>query len=460
MSPPVPVPPPPDPLAAEDLAAWPDHLAEVAARLQPVCPDPRTHRRALAYLEGLLGTAPRKNSWQLAEGQGAANPYGFQHLLGRAAWSPEAARDALYAYVKAHLGHADGVGIIDETGFLKQGTHSAGVARQYSGTAGRIANCQVGVFLDYAGPGGHTLVDRELYLPEGWTNEPARLQAVGLAPDTPFATKPQLARRLLARALDAGLPLAWVTGDSVYGHSSGLRQWLEARGQSYVLAVPANEHVWVGFRQVPVGDVQAQLPDADWETLACGLGAKGPRRYDWQCRVLAEPEDADWGRYVLFRRACADPDDAQAYFVYAAQRQACTLETLVRVAGTRWCIERAFEDAKQETGLDEYEVRSATGWYRHMTLALWALALLAVLRATTLPDAVPPVKKNPAAAWRPSNGPAGWGRAEPGGRPPTAVGAVATHHPRPAPLAGLAGLEAPPRLDGPVLPLPAAGAAS
>ena len=399
-------PPPPEPPAPETLAAWPEHLAEVAARLRPVCPDVRTHGRARAYVEGLLGPAARKNSWQLAEARGEANPYAFQHLLGRAAWSPDAARDALYAYVAAHLGHADGVAVIDETGFLKQGTHSAGVARQYCGTAGRIANCQVGVFLAYAGPRGHTLVDRELYLPEDWTKAPARLQAAGLAPDTPFATKPQLAQRMLARARDAGLPVAWVTGDSVYGHSADLRQWLEARSQSYVLAVAGNEYVWAGLRQVRVGDLWAWLPAADWETRACGLGAKGPRLYDWQCRVLAEPEDQPWGRYLLFRRSCPDPADGrQAYLVYAAQR--CSLETLVQVAGTRWCIESGFEAAKQETGLDEYEVRSATGWYRHITLALWALALLAVLRATTLPEAAPPVKKKPAgslAAFKRSRG--------------------------------------------------------
>ena len=389
-----PPPPPPAPLDPEALAAWPDHLAEVAARLRPVCPDVRTHGRALAYLEGLLGPAARKNSWQLAEARGEANPYAFQHLLGRAAWLPEAARDALYAYVAEHLGHADGVAVVDETGFPKQGRHSAGVARQYSGPAGRIENCRIGVFLAYAGPRGPALVDRELYLPKAWTRDPARLQAVGLAPDTPLATKPELARRMLARALDAGLPTAWVTGDSVYGHSADLRQELEARDQSYVLAVAGNEHVWVGWRQVPVGDLWAALPEADWETLACGLGAKGPRVHDWQCRVLAEPEDQPWGRYLLFRRSRTDPADGrQAYLVYAARP--CALETLVAVAGTRWCIESAFEAARQETGLDSCEVRSATGWYRHVTLALWALALLAVLRATTLPEAAPPLEKKP-----------------------------------------------------------------
>ena len=399
-------PPPPEILSAAIPEAWPAYLEEVSTRLRAVCPDRRTHRRAVAYVEGLLGPAARKNSWQLAEAQGEANPYGFQHLLGRASWSPDAARDELLAYAAEHLGHANGVAVIDETGFLKQGTRSAGVARQYSGTAGRI-NCQVGVFLAYVGLRGTVLLDRELYLPESWTNDGARLRSVGLASDTPFATKPQLARRMLARVLDAGPPVAWVTGDTVHDHAADLRQWLETRGQSHVLAVPANEHVQVGFRQVPVRDALAQLPEENWQTLACGLGAKGPRLYDWQCRALVEPDDAGWGRYILFRRSRSDPADWQAYFAYAAQRSACTLETLVRVAGTRRCIESAFEAARQEAGLDEYEVRSATGWYRHMTLALWALALLVVLRATTLLDAAPPVEKKPSgslAAFKRSRG--------------------------------------------------------
>ena len=391
---------PPEALPAATLAAWPAHLEEMAVRLRTACPDRRTRRRAVAYVEGLLGTASRKNSWQLAEAQGEANPYAFQHLLGRAAWSPDAARDALLAYAAEHLGHADGVAVIDETDFLKKGKHSAGVARQYSGTAGRIENCQIGIFLAYAGPRGTALLDRELYLPGAWTDDPARLQAVGLAPDTPFATKPQLARRLLERVLAAGLPVAWVTGDSLYGHSAALRRWLEAQGQSHVLAVPEHEHAGTGSSRASVRDIRAHLPEGDWATVACGP-------HDWQCRALAEPEDAEWGRYVLFRRSRSNPADGQAYLVYAAQRRACALETLVRVAGTRRGIGGGFEAARQEAGLDEYEVRSATGWYRHMTLALWALALLAVLRATTLPDAAPPVPKKPSgslAAFKRSRG--------------------------------------------------------
>lgn len=352
----------------------------------------------------------RKNSWQWAEVQGEANPYGFQPLLGRAAWSPEAVRDALLAYVVDHLAEVAGVGIIDETGFLKKGTHSAGVARQYSGTAGRIENCQIGVFLAYAGARGTVLVDRELYLSTAWTRDPARLQAVGRAPDTPLATKPERARRMRERALEAGLPLAWVTGDSVYGHAPDLRRALEDRGQAYVLAVPRHEKVWWGWRQPAVSALHAALAEADWPRRRAGPGRKGERGYEWQWlrteMEVAGNEDppAPRVRSRLFRRSCTDPDDGTAYRVHAPR--GTELDTVVRGAGTRGCLESGFEAAKQEVGLDEYEVRSATGGYRHMTLALWALARLAGLRAGTLPT-VPPVKKKPTgslAAFKQSRG--------------------------------------------------------
>ena len=396
--------PPPEALASEALESWPDHLGAVAQRLQAVFPFRKTHGRAVAYIEGLLGPTARKNSWQLAEARGEATPYGFQHLLGRAAWSPDAARDALRAYVRDHLGDPEGVLIVDETGFLKKGTHSAGVGRQYSGTAGRIENCQVGVFVAYAGPRGHTLVDRELFLPRAWPDDAARLQAVGLAPDTPFASKPQRARRMLARVLDAGLPAAWVTGDSIYGHSADLRRSLEDRDQAYVLAVPSHEPVRRDRAWREVRALHATLAEADWQRRSAGLGSKGPRWYEWQWLPLETDPAAPQAHSLLFRRACTDPTAWTAYRVYAPRDT--DLDTVVRVAGTRWCIENGFEAAKQEVGLDEYEVRSATGWYRHVTLVLWALALLAVIRATTLP-AVPPAPKKPAgslAAFKRSRG--------------------------------------------------------
>ena len=388
----VPPVPAPDPVDPATIATWPAHRAEVAARLAPALGTAPTQRRALAYLDGLLGGAQRKNGWQLAEANGDADPYGIQYLLNRARWSVADARTALCGYVQDHLGDPQAVGIIDETAFLKKGTHSAGVARQYSGTAGRVENCQVGVFLAYAGARGYTLLDAELHLPQkAWTNEPARLQAVGLAPDTPFATKPQLAQRLLARAQAAGVSLAWVVGDTVHGHSGKLRSWLEARDQAYLLAVPANERFLVGRHEYVVGEVYADLAEGDWQRLSAGPGSKGERWYDWQCLVLAEGADTDKGYCLLFRRACAQPEKWQAYLVWGPQ--ACDLPTLVRVAGSRWRIESAFELAKQEVGLDEYEVRNARGWDRHMILALWALALLSVVRAASLPPPAPQKKR-------------------------------------------------------------------
>ena len=270
-------PSPPTPLTQETVAAWPQYLDEVGQRWPTVFPYRKTPARAVAYVEGLCSGAPRKNCGQLAAVQGDADPYGFQHLLGRATWSPAVAPAALSAYVMDHLGDPQGVLIVDETGFLKKGRHSAGVARPYSGTAGRVENCQIGVFLADAGPRGAPLLDRALYLPRSWTDAPARLQAGGLAADTPFATQPQRAQQMLARARAAGVTAAWVVGDSVSGHSSQLRQGLESQAQPYVLAVPGNEHVGVGFRQVQVQALVAALPAEEWQPQVCGLGAQGPR---------------------------------------------------------------------------------------------------------------------------------------------------------------------------------------
>ncbi len=387
-APPVPAPDPVDPAT---IASWPAHREDVAHRLVPALGTVPTQRRALAYLDGLLSGTERKNGWQLAESNGDADPYGIQYLFNRARWSVATARTALCGYVQDHLGDAQAVGIIDETAFLKKGAHSAGVARQYSGTAGRVENCQVGVFLAYAGARGYTLLDAELYLPEGWTSEPARLQGIGLAPDTPFRTKPALAQRLLARAQAAGVTLAWVVGDTVYGHSGKLRSWLEEQDQAYLLAVPAHETFLVGRYEYVVGEVYAALAEADWQRLSAGPGSKGERWYDWQCLVLAEGADADKGYYLLFRRACAQPEKWQAYLVWGPPT--CDVPALVRIAGSRWRIESAFEMAKQEVGLDEYEVRNARGWDRHMILALWALALLSVVRAASLPPPDPQKKR-------------------------------------------------------------------
>ena len=355
------------------------YLTDIERRLAPYFERAEPRQRALAYLRGLLSPAERKNSWQLAEVSGDATPYGLQHLLRRALWDPEAVRDELRRYVVQHLGDAAAVLVIDETGFLKKGRHSAGVARQYSGTAGRIENCQIGVFVGYASRHGHTLLDRELYRPAEWTNDRARGQQAGIPADRGFATKPALAKEMLQRTLAAGVPARWVTGDSVYGDDRRLRMWLEAQPQAHVLAVSGKEYVWLDVRQRQVKTILAALPTEGWTRLSAGEGAKGPRWYDWRWLPLAEPLEPNWRRWLLVRRSVSDSQDLQAYVVFAPQET--PLAEVVRVAGTRWTIEQLFEAAKGEVGLDHYEVRSWTGWFRHITLAMWALALLTVLRA-------------------------------------------------------------------------------
>jgi SRSO17 transposase len=363
------------PGGAAYLNALERRLARYFERTEP-------RQRAMAYLRGLLSPAERKNSWQLAEMSGDATPYAFQHLLRRALWDPEAVREELRRYIVQHLGDAEAVLVIDETGFLKKGRHSAGVARQYGGTAGKVDNCQIGVFLGYAAPLGHALVDRELYLPKEWTDDRERCRQAGIPDARHLATKPQLAYQMLARTLAAGVPARWVTGDSVYGHDRRLRLWLEAQPHAYVLAVSGQESVWRDGRQRRVQAILAALPEDGWTRLSAGEGAKGPRWYDWRWLPLADPVDPAWRRWLLVRRRVSPPTELRGYVVFAPQDT--TLAEVVRVAGTRWGIEQLFEAAKGEVGLDHYEVRSWTGWYRHITLAMWALALLAVLRAGTI----------------------------------------------------------------------------
>jgi SRSO17 transposase len=384
------------------------YLHDLERRLAAFFERAEPRQRAMAYLRGLLSPAERKNSWQLAEISGDATPYAFQHLLRRALWDPEAVRDELRYYIVQHLGDAEAVLVLDETGFLKKGRHSAGVARQYSGTAGKVDNCQIGVFLGYAGPLGHALLDRELYLPEEWTGDRERCRQAGVPDARRFATKPQLAQQMLARTLAAGVPARWVTGDSVYGHDRRLRMWLEAQPQAYVLAVSGQEYVWLDWRQRQVKTILAALPEEGWTRLSAGDGSKGPRWYDWRWLPLAEPVDPAWRRWLLVRRSLGAPTELTASVVFAAQ--ATTLAEVVRVAGTRWTIESGFEAAKSEVGLDHYEVRSWTGWYRHITLAMWALALLTVLRAGTIAvEALkkslgPPPERNSLAAFKASRG--------------------------------------------------------
>jgi SRSO17 transposase len=362
-----------------DVQGWYTvYWAEIERRIGPLFARSEARERAIAYLAALLSPAERKNSWQLAEISGDPNPYAFQHLLGRADWEPDLLRDKLRDYLITHLADGDAVGVLDETGFLKKGIHSAGVARQYSGTAGKIENCQIGVFLAYATTHGHTLLDRELYLPQEWTDDRERCQRAGIPEQRAFATKPALALQMLQRNLDAGLKLAWVTGDSVYGDDRTLRQWLERHHQPFVLAVSGKEAVWLDTHQRQIKLILAELPVDGWERLSAGAGSKGLRWYDWRRLELSEPPERDFARWLLVRRSISDPSELTGYIAFA--RTGTSLVEMVRVAGTRWTVEESIQTAKGEVGLDHYEVRSWTGWYRHITLALWASAFLSVIR--------------------------------------------------------------------------------
>jgi SRSO17 transposase len=335
-------------------------------------------QRALDYVTGLLSPIERKTSWQLSEAMGKQTPYSLQHLLDRARWEADAVRDDVQRYVITHLGEPEAVLVVDETGFLKKGRHSVGVQRQYSGTAGRIENCQIGVFLAYASTRGRVLLDRELYLPKEWAQNKARRQAAKVPEEVEFATKPQLAKKMIERAVTAQVPFAWLTGDAVYGNDRRLRVWLEQQNLHFVLAVASNAYVWPDLNgQKTVAQVAEVMQSPDWVRLSAGDGAKGPRLYEWQ-RIPLLSWQMPGQRWLLLRRSLTDGE--LSYYVGYVPPDT-DLETIVRVAGSRWTVEECFAAAKGEVGLDHYEVRSWHGWYRHMTLAMAALAYLAVLCA-------------------------------------------------------------------------------
>jgi SRSO17 transposase len=366
-----------------EVVDWAVGLDEVLERIGPRFARAEPRVRVGVYLRGLLSAAERKNGWTLAEQAGDATPDAMQRLLNHADWNADAVRDDLRGYVVEHLGDDGAVLVVDETGFLKKGAKSAGVGRQYSGTAGRIENCQIGVFLAYAARRGRTFLDRELYLPRAWIDDRARCAEAGIGPEVPFRTKPELALAMLARALDAGVPAGWVAADEIYGQHAGLRLALEERGMPYVLAVPVNQYTIAAvdgrIGQVRVDALSAAVPAGDWTRLSAGAGAKGPRVYDWArvpIRPLSEP-DRYW---LLIRRRLCDGELAH-YLCFGPPGAA--LAELVAVAGRRWAIEESFQAAKGEVGLDQYQVRRYDAWYRHITLACWAHAFLTVTRAAT-----------------------------------------------------------------------------
>jgi SRSO17 transposase len=329
------------------------------------------------YLLGLLSGAERKNSWTIAEQAGELTPDGMQRLLNFYRWDAGAVRDDLRSYVLDQLGDPAGVVVADETGFLKKGTKSAGVQRQYSGTAGRIENCQLGVFLTYTSPRGRALIDRELYLPKSWTEDRDRCAEAGIGENVEFATKPTLAQRMLQRLLAqhgrAAMP--WFTADEAYGDNPGLRDWLDEHDLNYVMAVSCDAHFSTPTGPRRADELAASAPKKGWQRLSCGEGSKGQRLYDW---LLIDP-GADQ-HLLLVRRSISKPTEL-AYYICRSSTPV-PLAELVRVAGSRWAVEETFQFAKNETGLDHYQVRRYDAWYRHITLSMLAAAFLAVTAHT------------------------------------------------------------------------------
>jgi SRSO17 transposase len=373
-----------------DPAQWREQFDELMGRIAGRFARAEPRRRARAFVLGLLSGLRRKNCWTIAEQAGDATPDGMQHLLAAARWDADAVRDDVRGYVIEHLGSPDAVLVVDETGDVKKGRASAGVQRQYSGTAGRVENCQVAVFLSYASPAGHALIDRELYLPRSWTADPARCAAAGIPQDTVFATKPRLARRMIARALDAGCPAAWVTGDEVYGADPGLRADLERRQAGYVLAVAASHQVITAAGSCQVRTIARRLPRRAWQRYSAGEGAKGHRYYDWAWMAIDPGKPGH--HWLLIRR---NRHTGELAFYRCHSPRHIPLPALVKIAGTRWTTEENFQAGKGLTGLDEHQARRWDSWYRWTTLAMLALAFLTITAATEHADHPAPADQIP-----------------------------------------------------------------
>jgi SRSO17 transposase len=362
-----------------DVVRWAQELVRFHARIAPRFARPEPRRRALAYLQGLLSTTERKNGWQLAEHAREARPDGMQRLLASAVWDADLVRDDLREYVLETLGDPQAILVIDETSFQKRGKKSVGVRIQHCGTTGERENCQVGVFLSYVTTSGHTLIDRELYIPMCWFNNPGRCSEAGIPETTRFQTKCELASTMVERMLQVHIPISWVVAECVYGSNARLRARLHACGYSYVLAVRCNELIVI---QTPVGRVlmtvaEAEarfIQDADWQRLRVGEGTKGPRWFDWVCLPILDQCEDDGQHFLLIRRLLDDPSKKVSYCVFGPV--GTTLAEMVEAISARWSIEEDFETGK-DSGMDQYEVRTWTAWYRSITLAMLAQAFLA-----------------------------------------------------------------------------------
>jgi len=383
----------------EELGRWHIELSQLWQRIAPYCYRAEPRARLWRYLVGLLSETARKNGWQLAETMHESRPDGMQRLLHSARWDVDAVRDELRRYVVEQVGEANGVLVADETGFLKQGLYSAGVARQYSGTAGRIENQQIGVFLTYASSRGAAFIDRELYVPEAWLQDPARCAQAGIPATVTFATKPELVQQMVTRARGAALPVRWFVGDAVYG-ADALRLWLDSQKLWYVVAIACTTGIWKQGRQIAVAALIAQQPFSAWVRLSAGAGSQGERWYDWTWLRLPVACAEGMAQWVIARRSITTPNEFAYY--HASASATTSLADLVRVAGIRWVIEVGFAQAKEELGLDQYEVRQWDAWYRHITLVLLMYAYLVALRvqaqqgdtdSTLVPITVPEIRR-------------------------------------------------------------------
>jgi SRSO17 transposase len=372
----------------ETLELWASSLGDVKARMRPLFTQERVAASAGLFLDGLLGEERRKTGWMRAEAAGDPGPWRQQAILGRGRWEADTLRDMVRAYVVEHLADEDAVLVVDETGFLKQGKASCGVARQYTGSAGKITNCQIGVFAAYVSGKGHAFIDRSLYLPKAWAEDPARRAAAHVPQEIAFATKPHLARAMVERAIAAGVPFAWVVGDSIYGVSE-VEMALRRAGKGYVLGVNATSQFNSWGTKPPVAGTAAEiastLDPSAWHRLSAGAGAKGERLFDWAYLELADLDAAEynetllglWTRGLLIRRNIADGELA---FFTTWCPAGTPVAVLVNVEGQRWAIEDSFETAKNELGLDHNETRSWHGWHRHVSLVMLAFAMLAAIR--------------------------------------------------------------------------------
>ena len=387
----------PDGTVNPAIGGWSEALEELHRPIAGRFARSEARERVKRYLVGLLGRVERKNGWQLAEAIGETDPQGVQRLLNSAKWDADAVRDDLREYVVEHLGDEEsGVLLADETGFLKKGKKSVGVARQYTGTAGDTVDCQVGVFVAYASNKGAAFIDRALYLPEEWANDPKRRAEAGVPQEVAFANKIELAKRMLERAFEAGVPARWVAADAFYGRSHEFRAWLEERGRAYAVMVPKTNMVPLGGRKKKIERLAERLPEDAWSEVLPAEDSDERRPWEWACLGLAADPKKGMSRWLLVRRGSDDPEDLAFYQAYGPEDT--SLEELVRICRDRWAIEVAFEEAKGEIGMDHYEVRKWGAWHRYVTLCLLAHAFLVVTRLATRNAEVPRKKGIPSPA--------------------------------------------------------------